>query len=255
MEYEDRLTISTPEGVDLNVTLAGVGSRFTSALIDVGIQLVLIVAVTLVAGAVGAGLGGGYGAALVSLLSFVVVFGYDVFFEVLHAGRTPGKRLNGLRVVRAEGAPITFVTSVVRNLLRIVDFLPGGYLTGIVTILATRRNQRVGDVVAGTIVVRDRLARIKRDPWQAAGWSPHATSSVVGLDVSAITSEEAAAVVRYLERRYDIEPDVRRRLVETLVGRLRPKVAGLPPDLGGERLLEAIAAAKEGARPPQRRAE
>jgi uncharacterized RDD family membrane protein YckC len=253
MEYEDRLRIATPEGVDLTVTLAGVGSRFTAALIDLAIEIVLIVAVGILAGVVGSGLGSGYGAALVALLSFVIVLGYDVFFEVLHGGRTPGKQMNGLRVVRAGGDPITFVPSLVRNVLRIIDFLPTMYLTGIVTILATHRNQRVGDLVADTIVVRDRRGRVKSkpDPWQGSA-SSTPRSAGFPLDVSAITPEETAAVQQYLARRYDIDPDARRRLAETFVTRLTPKLAGLPSGLSGERLLEAIVAVKTGTDGPSR---
>src|SRR5919204_560075 len=89
-------------------------------------------------------------------LSLLVVAGYDIFVEVLNGGRTPGKMLNGLRVVRVEGHPVGFLTSAIRNVLRPIDFLPGAYLLGAVLILATRKNQRVGDIAAGTLVVRER---------------------------------------------------------------------------------------------------
>ena len=92
------------------------------------------------------------------LLWFVISFGviafYDIFFEVFRSGQTPGKRLNGLRVVRVEGHPVTFLSSAVRNILRPIDFLPSGYLLGAIVILSTHKNQRIGDVVAGTLVVR-----------------------------------------------------------------------------------------------------
>jgi uncharacterized RDD family membrane protein YckC len=248
MELDDRLTISTPEGVDLTLTLAGVGSRFVSAMVDLLIQIGLIVAISLLAGAVGAGVGAGYAAALIAILSFLVVFGYDVFFEVLQSGRTPGKRLNGLRVVRSAGEPITFVPSAIRNVLRIIDFLPGGYLTGIVAILATRRNQRLGDLVAGTIVVRERLGTIDRKPWAAS--RPIIPTDVPGgltLDLSAITPDEEAAVRRYLERRFEIDAEARTRIAQTLANRLRPKVAGIPEGLTAETFLEAIVATRSAS--------
>ena len=76
--------------------------------------------------------GGGFAAAIFVLCLFVLFAGYDVAFEVLNSGRTPGKSLNGLRVVRESGAPVTFGASAVRNVLRLVDFLPGWYLVGII---------------------------------------------------------------------------------------------------------------------------
>src|SRR5947209_19253285 len=90
-----------------------------------------------------------------AVISFALITFYDIFFEGFQSGRTPGKRLNGLRVVRVEGHPVNFLTSAVRNVIRPVDFLPTAYLLGAVVILATRKNQRIGDVIAGTLVVRE----------------------------------------------------------------------------------------------------
>ena len=240
MDYDDRLTIATPEGVELNLTLAGVGSRFASALIDVAIQAVLIIAVSLVAAAVGSG----FGLAIGSIAAFLIVFGYDVLFEVLASGRTPGKRANGLRVVRSGGQPIELVASVIRNMLRIVDFLPTAYLVGIVSILATKRNQRLGDLVAGTLVVRERLASIAPPAWAPAPQLPPSPEPGAVLDVGLVTAEEVAALRHYMERRLQIEPQVRRELAHTLAERLRPKVGGVPDDLRGEPLLAAVLAEK-----------
>ena len=158
MRYDDTITVSTPEGVDFELTLAGAGSRFVSALVDLLIQFALLLATV-----AGVRLVGGYGDAAAALVSFVVVLGYDIAFEVLAAGRTPGKRLNGLRVVRSGGDPVGFITSAIRNVLRLVDFLPFAYVVGAVSILVTGRNQRLGDVAAGTLVVRDRVAKAQAD--------------------------------------------------------------------------------------------
>src|SRR5436190_19189641 len=132
MEYEDRLTIATPEGVDLELTLAGVGSRFASALIDYLIQLACIIALGVV---LGAGLGispnaGGFAVAVWTVLSFLLFVGYDITSEVLASGRTPGKRMNGLRVVRENGGPVTFPISAVRTVGRGGDSTPGTYPAG-----------------------------------------------------------------------------------------------------------------------------
>ena len=234
MRYDETVTVATPEGVDFELTLAGAGSRFVSALIDLGIQMLLLTATVVAVGPVG-----GYGSAAAALISFVVVLGYDVAFEVLASGRTPGKRLNGLRVVRSGGEAVGFLTSAIRNVLRLVDFLPFAYVIGAVTILATPRNQRLGDLAAGTLVVRDRIPK-------------RAESSIVvfpaaetaAWDTSAVTAEEIAAVRRFLERRLQIEHEARLELGRTLAARLRPKVGGVSGDLSAERFLALLASAK-----------
>jgi uncharacterized RDD family membrane protein YckC len=237
VELEDRVTIATPEGVELSLTLAGVGSRFVSALVDLTIQILLIVALSVVFVLTDLG---GYGAAAYAIFSFVVVFGYDVLFEVLASGRTLGKRWNALRVVRTDGRPITLLPSLARNLLRLVDFLPFGYLVGIVAVLWTRQNQRLGDLVAGTLVIRERRTKAaEQPPLDGAARAEAAT-----LDTSAVTADELAAIRRFLARRYDIDHDARREVAHTMAERLRPKIGGAPDDVNGEQFLELVASAK-----------
>ena len=239
--FEDRLTLDTPEGVQLELTLAGVGSRFTAALIDFLIQDAILVALALVLG-YGVGVdprAGGFAVAIFVVCSFVVFTGYDVSFEVLNSGRTPGKRLNGLRVVRENGAPVTFATSAVRNVLRLIDILPGWYLVGIGSILATRRNQRLGDLAAGTIVVRDRRVlppELRVSPsLEAPAW-----------DTSAIRPEELDTVVAFLSRRDALEYGARVQLARELAGRLRPRIGGSVGGESDELFLERLVAAKRG---------
>src|SRR5919198_3920072 len=191
VEIDDRITIATPEGVDLELTLAGVGSRFVSALVDFMLQLALLVGVSGVGAAVGA-FGNGYGSVVVLLAGFLVFAAYDVLFEVFASGRTPGKRLNGLRVVRVDGSPVTFFTSAIRNVLRLVDILPGLYLVGIVTILVTRQNQRLGDVAAGTLVVRERTEH----PSLRGLRAPEPVPSTNAWDATAVTAGELPPVCR-----------------------------------------------------------
>jgi uncharacterized RDD family membrane protein YckC len=242
MDYEDRLTIATPEGVDLELTLAGVGSRFTSALIDYLIQLLILLALGLVLG-VGFGLSpsaGGFGIAIWIVLGFLLFSGYDVAFEVLASGRTPGKRLNGLRVVLENGGPITFPTSAIRNVLRAIDLLPGTYLVGILSILVSSRNQRLGDHAAGTLVVRERkvlppepILRPYRREVAAPAW-----------DTSAIGAEELTAVRSFLARRYELTAGARAQVAAELAARLRPQIGGGVGDEPPELFLERLAAAK-----------
>jgi uncharacterized RDD family membrane protein YckC len=241
VEYDDRLTIATPEGVEVSLTLAGAASRFVAATIDLLIETVLLVALAVGFGVLGPGFGaGGVGVAVYFVLSFLVIVGYDIFFEVRNAGRTPGKQMNGLRVVRTEGQPVGFVTSLIRNVLRIIDFLPTMYLLGASLIVATRRNQRLGDLAAGTLVVRERRADLPAlptiPPTHANPWS--------GWDTSRITPEELAAVRQFIERRDAIEYSARVQIADRLAARLRPKVTGVPADVHGELFLERLVAAK-----------
>ncbi len=252
MSYEDRISIATPEGVTLELTLAGVGSRFIARLIDQLIQWAVIVALMLLGaiGGVGAGLGGDDGetgpalavAGAVALI-FLVQFGYDVLFETLASGRTPGKRWTGLRVVTVGGAPVGFLASAVRNLVRLVDALPGVYAVGLVAMLASSRNQRLGDMAAGTLVVRERRGRTPRTRPEAERMGRLATDDTM-WDVSAVTMEELATVRRFLDRRTTLTDEARTRLAGELAHRLRPKVVGPREDQGSERFLEELAAAK-----------
>jgi uncharacterized RDD family membrane protein YckC len=232
---EDTITIATPEGVALELTLAGAGSRFVSALVDLTIQVGILIAASIAFSQLGDA-----GAALLALVSFGVVTTYDICFEVLASGRTPGKRMNGLRVVRSGGEPVGFVTSAIRNALRLVDFLPFAYIVGAVTILATRNNQRLGDLAAGTLVVRERRAATIAGSVAAAAPAPVAVS----WDTSAVTADETAAVRRFLERRWEIDLSARRELARTFASRLRPKVAGAPAGVGDEAFLTLLVAAK-----------
>jgi uncharacterized RDD family membrane protein YckC len=248
MEYEDRLTIPTPEGVDLELTLAGVGSRFASALLDYVIQLVIIVALGLVLG-LGIGLSpgaNGFAAAVWIVLSFLLFVGYDITFEVLAAGRTPGKRANGLRVVREDGGPVSFPISAARNVLRIVDILPGMYLVGILAILISGRNQRLGDLAAGTLVVRERRALPPEPVRVYRAGEPRAAAAAPAWDTSAIDDVELAAVRSFLARRYGLTDDARAHLARELAARLQPKVGGGVDADSPELFLERLVAAKLG---------
>ena len=116
MVFEDRLTIDTPEGVPLELTLAGVGSRCASALIDYIFQFLILIALGILFAVLGLDpfAGTTWASAIWLLWLFVVFWGYDIAFEVLNSGRTPGKALNGLRVVLESGAPVTFTPSAAR---------------------------------------------------------------------------------------------------------------------------------------------
>jgi len=148
--------VVTPEAVALELDVAGVGSRAIALLIDWLIQLAGFFALVLLVS--GFHLSDAWSAALAVVAGLLIFFGYYFLFEGLWHGRTPGKRTQCLRVVRSDGSPARGTQIFVRNLLRIVDFLPVYYAAGAIAIFVSARNQRLGDMVAGTIVVRDRAA-------------------------------------------------------------------------------------------------
>jgi uncharacterized RDD family membrane protein YckC len=236
MEYEDRRTIATPEGVQLALPLANIGSRFLALMIDSLIGLAAMI-VALVATAVA---GGGVGATIVVSASVLVFYvGYHVVFEVFGGGRTPGKRLARLRVVTDTGAPVGLRASLIRNVMRLLEGIGLWYLPAMIAVLATRNNQRLGDLMAGALVVRDtRPAPVPSplppiDPARYASW-----------DVTGVSDGETGMVRSFIERRTELQPAARRQLAATLAGRLRPKVAGARVGLDDETFLELLAAAK-----------
>jgi uncharacterized RDD family membrane protein YckC len=237
VSYEDRLAIATPEGVDVELTLANIGSRFIAGGIDFTIQLAVIVSLALITRPAGDA-----GAAIFTSVMFALIFFYDVLFEVLGRGATPGKRWTGLRVVRSGGRPITLARSSVRNILRIIDILPGFYAVGMTVIFITPRNQRIGDLAAGSHVVRIRYGDRRHLPDAYEGTieaGPAAT-----WDVTAVSQDDVAAVRAFLDRRYDLQSQHRVQIAAELASRLRPRVGGAPPHLNDEEFLDLLVAAK-----------
>ena len=245
MFYEDRISVATPEGVTLEVTLAGVGSRFVAGVIDQVLRWSVLLALVALLAVLEEDIGNGFsGAGVVTIIValFFVQFGYDVLFEVLAAGRTPGKRWTGLRVVRKAGTPVGFLASALRNILRIVDSLPGFYLVGILSVMFTANNQRLGDLAAGTIVVRERRQSTALPPPTATSGPAPADSAL--YDVSAVSAEELATVRRFLERRATLTAEARDRLARDMATRLGPKVVGPARQWEPEAFLEYLVAAK-----------
>lgn len=239
--FDDRIAIATPEGVELELVLAGMGSRFIGAAIDSAIQFGAIFALTVVLGPF---TNNGYVTALLFVGWFLVFFAYDIVFETWNRGRTIGKLAVGLRVVRLGGEPVGFLTASVRNFLRIADFLPAFYTVGVISILTTKRNQRLGDLAAGTIVVRERQAAVVA-PMPAFRAPPApAGGPRLDWDLSAVTPDDVAIVRQFLDRRYTLQPGARAALAGDLATRLRLKVVGSADGWHPESFLEAIVAAK-----------
>lgn len=253
MELEDRITIGTPEGIELQLQLAGAASRYIARGIDLALQLTLIALLFIVTLVIGGGAGGvtiglisGWAAAGFIVSVFAVFYFYNVLFEVLAQGRTPGKRATHLRVVREQGTPVDFPASLVRNLLRLIDELIFG-LPALVAILLTKHNQRLGDLAAGTLVIREAPTPGAHPGGlsRAVDWATaDQTIETSGWDLSAVSAEELVAIRRFLERRGTLDRHARQELAHRLEQGLRAKVAGAPPTHDPEHFLEALAQAK-----------
>lgn len=163
---DNTVAIETPEHIHFRHFVAGPTRRFLAYLIDLGVRLVMggIVGFGIVLAAGGSPATEGLGQGLVLLVLFALEWVYYVLFESFDQGRTPGKRALRLRVVKEGGEPITFIDSVLRNLLRAADFLPMGYALGALTMVADGRFRRLGDRVAGTMVVVDQSANVEAPP-------------------------------------------------------------------------------------------
>ncbi|MEP6635521.1 MAG: RDD family protein [Acidobacteriota bacterium] len=164
---EDVLVIETPERVPLHFALASIGNRFLACAIDHTLQALtaLLMSVAFFAMAKFSSLADQLTSApkwfyaLLLVILFLIVSGYFAFFEWIWSGQTPGKRWLKLRVIREDGRPVTFWEATVRNLLRSVDMMPAPfYSIGLISVFTSSRDQRVGDLIAGTVVVRERAA-------------------------------------------------------------------------------------------------
>jgi uncharacterized RDD family membrane protein YckC len=193
--------VETPEGVALHLRCAGVVPRALAWLLDLMVRVAVIVALSAVLGLLG---GAGAGAGLV--LMFLVYWAYPIAFEVFRDGQTPGKRALGLKVVNDNGTPVTWLPSVVRNLLRTVDMLPVLYGFGVAASLGDRAGRRLGDHVAGTVVIYAGRAPA-RPP--AAVVAPQRPPLALQLD-------EQRAIIAFAERAPQMTAERQAELAEQL---------------------------------------
>ncbi|MEP7327188.1 MAG: stage II sporulation protein M [Gemmatimonadota bacterium] len=215
VDFRQQLDIETPEHVIVQIEIAGLGSRALAAILDILILLVWTYAFQQVSDAVVGSAPGGWITAILILVNFAVYWGYFTGFEAWRGGQTPGKQLVGIRVIRDTGHGVTFSSAAVRNLLRIADFLPPPYLTGLALILFHPRAKRLGDMVAGTVVIRDRPA-----PAGAAA-EVSTTPSSVSDDLGApeLDDAEFRLLREFIERSATLDEASRDRLATRLAGR------------------------------------
>jgi uncharacterized RDD family membrane protein YckC len=241
------LEVETPERVAVSLELAGLGARAFAWLADASLILLLWITALLVYSLSGDFLRDfealTWVGQLVALLSvFVTGWGWDVAWETFAGGRTPGKRLAGIRVVRADGGPPGLLDSLVRNVLRAVE-LPLGYAPAILAVALGPRQQRLGDLVAGTLVVRQKRFDLSRYDLAAGGAAALQKFPQLRARGAPLTAGEFERLAAYLLRRPELEPAARARVSAKLAAALAAR-AGLdaPSATDAEPFLEALVA-------------
>jgi uncharacterized RDD family membrane protein YckC len=200
------LVVATPERVSFEYQVAGLGTRAIAQLLDLLIVSVILGAILVVAFTLAAAGGQTVGLLVGVIGSFVAIFGYFWVSEVLWSGQTVGKKVFRLRAVGDRGEPLTFTQAGVRNLVRIADFLPYGYGVGLVVLFVNGRGKRLGDLAAGTIVVKDSESI---DLWQLPRGMPAPPPPPYGVTPAAPRAPDPAAAQRELVLRR-LDPDLRR---------------------------------------------
>jgi uncharacterized RDD family membrane protein YckC len=224
----DKLIIDTPEQVHLEFVLAGIGSRFMAALLDTLIQvgigiLASLVAVVFAATPLTSG-SPTWVLAILVFVSFLILWGYYAIFETLWKGQTPGKRWAGIRVIKESGRPINAYEAIARNFVRFVDYLPAFYGVGVITMLLNHKNRRLGDLVAGTLVVHETSDREVAPSFNSSS----ATSDFIYPQAANLTLQEADLIEAFLVRRLDMSSAIRRENAERIAAMLSNRLAISP---------------------------
>jgi uncharacterized RDD family membrane protein YckC len=243
------IDVRTPESIEFTYALAGLGSRFLAWFADFVLQILVILALFFglvfafskapatakaVTDASSEKIAAAILVALLVVVLFTIFFGYFIIFETMWNGQTPGKKMLGIRVVRDGGYPVDFGASLVRNLIRIAEFLIGSYALSAICMTLSPENKRLGDIAAGTIVVRDaklavptlELLRLAAEP-------------VYGATLF-LSGDERALVKRFLDRRDELDLSKRRELAAQLAARVRERVPADLQRLDDEALLERL---------------
>jgi uncharacterized RDD family membrane protein YckC len=268
--------IRTPENVELEYELAGIANRFAAAFIDTIVQVASIFAFWLIYVIVLLlirGVGNKFLILVVSYfgeLSGVVIFGgillfwiaYFAVFETVWNGQTPGKRVMALRVLSEGGYPISSFSAMLRNLLRVVDFLPLGYAAGIISIFVNNNYQRIGDLVGGTIVVKQRSpdrVRSLHKLLSAARITPdhldREALALVSKDAALLTPDEYLAVRHFTDRRRELAWNAQQLSAMKIAVPLMERLKIVPPagvsSVNYADFLEYLAVAYELERRPK----
>jgi uncharacterized RDD family membrane protein YckC len=269
--YADQLNIETPEQVELRFPIAGIGSRFLALLTDTVLQgaavLVLFLVFVLIASTVPtaprstvpADTAAKWFIAGVVLFYFLLYWGYYSLFEAFWNGQTPGKRLLKIRVIKDSGRQITLFEALARNLIRVIDALPSFYLIGVISMLCNKEQKRLGDFVAGTIVVHERgdeqpLMSHNSRTFTASLYPQPLEESrkPVGVllpadGVARLDAGDLNVIDTFFSRALDLDLEKRAEIAGRIAERMSKKMqVPLPVDVTPERVLESIAHAMRG---------
>jgi uncharacterized RDD family membrane protein YckC len=237
--------IVTPEAVVLEFEPARLGTRSLQMGLDFVIQMAVLLVVFFGIGLAASGFDSLSAAAIiiVTVAAFVVILGYPIGMEAMFQGRTVGMMASGLRVVTVEGAPIRFRHAAIRGFLMLIDFWACTGLIGAVTMLCNRNSQRLGDLAAGTMVLRERTAARTDSPvafLPPAGWEPYAAS----LDTGRMTERQYGLVRSFLLRVAELSPEARAEVAHRLADPIARSMNHTPPQhVTPEAFLICVAAA------------
>jgi uncharacterized RDD family membrane protein YckC len=258
----DQLNIDTPELVEIEMPLAGIGSRFIALLVDMLIWfaglivLVILFAIFAPENTPLSKIPEQWAVAIVIFIIFLLFWGYFTFFEAFWNGRTPGKRVARIRVIQRSGRAIGLIESMTRNLIRYIDMQPFPlYAVGVIAIFVTRQHQRLGDLAAGTLVVRDRA--LEEPAWGDSGArsitahsfatsapapEPHMAFSLPVTGIAKLTSADLEVLEGFFARRLDMSLPTRQALAERIAQAIQVK-SGLeqPAAASVETFLEITA--------------
>jgi uncharacterized RDD family membrane protein YckC len=257
---QDQINIDTPELIGIEMPLAGIGSRFIAALVDyliwgAGLVVLLILALlTLPAMRAFNVRSAQWAEAIVIFLVFLLNWGYFTLFEAFWNGRTPGKKVARIRVIQRSGRSIGLLESMARNLVRYVDQIPFFYAVGVVTMFVNRQHQRLGDLAAGTLVVRD--DGVENPAWGESRSrtftaqlfapspipEPHMSVQLPADAIARLSEADLQVLEGFLSRRLDMNPGTREVLALRIAAAIQAK-SGLetPEGASVETFLEATA--------------
>jgi uncharacterized RDD family membrane protein YckC len=194
----NRTYLETPENVRLAFRLAGPGTRLGAYGIDLVVRFAIFYAIAYALSLLGPAAGASLSTGVFLVLAFLLEWGYGAFFETWWNGQTPGKRALGLRVIRTEGYAIGFYEATLRNLLRAADFVPFFYAAGFIASIATSRMQRIGDIVSGTMVIREKRPELKGE---LAGLTDYEAFPMAEFEHRYRPSEKTLEAIEMLFRR------------------------------------------------------
>ena len=258
----DQLSIETPELVAIQMPLAGIGSRFIALLVDylIWIPCILIVgklfSFFLPSLTAFSHISGQWALAIYLFLIFLFNWGYFTLFEAFWNGRTPGKRVARIRVIQRSGRPIGLFESMARNFIRYIDMLPivVPYALGTIVIFVSRDHQRLGDLAAGTLVVRDRIEDIPLSTESTRTFTanlftpaapspePHAAFLLPDQEIAKLSGSDLQVLESFFARRLDMPLETRQALAQRIANAIQAKSGlELPPGASVETFLEATA--------------